>query len=366
MPGYDPLAYATPEVLADLQRRLGYDDSDEARKLKVAALRGDPAQLEATRNLGIAGMALRGPTAERLSRTLYGQGSRGLDEYRDAMEKSDAEAERHKASVLPLALQLGGQQREDEWKNRQYGLEKSRLGMEQQRLGMERERLGQDAYAAIADPISGEIILYNKKTGERVGLGGQAAGAPAAPQGGPRRPGFDPALSGQVKMNETQDKSHYFAQLMADNLPSIAKAAQGGYKPSQMDLSAAGPPRPGFAGLVQQNTPRGFASEEGRNFYTAGRQVLAAILRKESGAAITDDEWQNYGPMYLPWPGDSPQQQQQKIMHLYELADTMAQGAGPAARYWTPLERPSFAGPRADGVPAGEYDYVNGQLVPRK
>jgi hypothetical protein len=39
----------------------------------------------------------------------------------------------------------------------------------------------------------------------------------------------------------------------------------------------------------------------------AGREVLAVILRKDTGAAVTEQEFDLYGPMYLPWPGDDAQ-----------------------------------------------------------
>lgn len=38
----------------------------------------------------------------------------------------------------------------------------------------------------------------------------------------------------------------------------------------------------------------------------AGREFLAVILRKDTGAAVTPAEFQLYGPMYLPVPGDGP------------------------------------------------------------
>ena len=39
----------------------------------------------------------------------------------------------------------------------------------------------------------------------------------------------------------------------------------------------------------------------------SGREFLAVILRKDTGAAVTPDEFATYGPMYLPQPGDDPQ-----------------------------------------------------------
>lgn len=44
----------------------------------------------------------------------------------------------------------------------------------------------------------------------------------------------------------------------------------------------------------------------------AADSFLTAILRKDTGAAITSQEFDIYGPMFLPIPGDSPQVIQQK------------------------------------------------------
>lgn len=39
----------------------------------------------------------------------------------------------------------------------------------------------------------------------------------------------------------------------------------------------------------------------------AGKEFLASILRKDTGAAVTPSEEQMYGQMYLPQPGDTPE-----------------------------------------------------------
>jgi hypothetical protein len=38
-----------------------------------------------------------------------------------------------------------------------------------------------------------------------------------------------------------------------------------------------------------------------------GREFLAVILRKDTGAAVTKEEWEFYAPMYLPQPGNPPE-----------------------------------------------------------
>jgi hypothetical protein len=44
----------------------------------------------------------------------------------------------------------------------------------------------------------------------------------------------------------------------------------------------------------------------------AGKEFLQAILRKDTGAAITKEETAEYGTVYLPQPGDSPEVLMQK------------------------------------------------------
>lgn len=46
-------------------------------------------------------------------------------------------------------------------------------------------------------------------------------------------------------------------------------------------------------------------SPEWQNFNRAAREGIAAILRKDTGAAVTKEEWDWYFPMYYPQPGDS-------------------------------------------------------------
>jgi hypothetical protein len=50
----------------------------------------------------------------------------------------------------------------------------------------------------------------------------------------------------------------------------------------------------------------------GQQAMNAEKQFLAAILRKESGAAIGQGEYATYGDQYFPRPGDSPEKLEQK------------------------------------------------------
>jgi hypothetical protein len=49
-----------------------------------------------------------------------------------------------------------------------------------------------------------------------------------------------------------------------------------------------------------------FKTPEFRQAKVAADQFLTVILRKDTGAAVTDHEFELYGPMFLPVPGDDP------------------------------------------------------------
>lgn len=57
---------------------------------------------------------------------------------------------------------------------------------------------------------------------------------------------------------------------------------------------------------------RGRQSPEFQQASQAGNEFLQAILRKDTGAAITAAEMDEYGRTYLPMPGDGPEVLQQK------------------------------------------------------
>lgn len=195
---------------------------------------------------------------------------------------------------------------------------------------------GQGRFNHVQDPNTGQVMLYNTATGEMSPVTGMGGGEIPTTAGG--APGFAIPPGVFPKLTETQDKARFYASNMSRALPAMLQVFNQGYVPTRADQIAAGPPATGFIGKTADAvTPRSFASDEGRSFYTAGRQVLAAILRKESGAAITDDEWTSYGPIYLPWPGDNDAERRRKMADLQSIANNMAMSAGPLSRYWNPF-----------------------------
>jgi len=55
-----------------------------------------------------------------------------------------------------------------------------------------------------------------------------------------------------------------------------------------------------------------FRSSTDQQLEQAQREWIAALLRRDTGAAVTPQEFRLYGPMYLPQPGDSPAVIEQK------------------------------------------------------
>lgn len=74
-----------------------------------------------------------------------------------------------------------------------------------------------------------------------------------------------------------------------------------------------------------------FTSDGFKNANRDGKEFLAAVLRKDSGGAITPDEWSYYGPMYLPAPGDGPDQLSRKREARQRAMDALKVTSGPGA-----------------------------------
>lgn len=72
-------------------------------------------------------------------------------------------------------------------------------------------------------------------------------------------------------------------------------------------------------------------SDEYQQAQQAGREFLASILRKDTGAAITQQEFDLYGPMFLPMPGDSDavlaQKKESRRIAIDAIQKTLGKGA---------------------------------------
>lgn len=106
-----------------------------------------------------------------------------------------------------------------------------------------------------------------------------------------------PAVGGGKPLTEAQSKDLTFATRARGALSAL----EGGNPAS---LSSR-------TDVILDALPLGLGREvqspEYQTAQTAGNEFLQAILRKDTGAAITADEQKLYGETYLPQPGDTPE-----------------------------------------------------------
>ncbi|MAO52658.1 MAG: hypothetical protein CML16_17490 [Pusillimonas sp.] len=88
-------------------------------------------------------------------------------------------------------------------------------------------------------------------------------------------------------------------------------------------------------------------SENFQKAQQAGREFLAAVLRKDTGAAITQQEMEIYGETYLPQPFDTPAVLEQKARARRTALDAIRKGLSSVADMATP--RPGGPLPSPNG-----------------
>jgi hypothetical protein len=78
----------------------------------------------------------------------------------------------------------------------------------------------------------------------------------------------------------------------------------------------------------------GVTSDE-QQFRSAAETLLAAILRPETGAAVSESEWDKYAKIFIPMPGDKPALIKQKLeeidRRLGAMRSVMPGGGSPSA-----------------------------------
>lgn len=119
-------------------------------------------------------------------------------------------------------------------------------------------------------------------------------------------------------LTEGQSKDAVFSTRARGALPTIDEFGEALTNP--IAQGAAG--LPGGNYMVGENFQRA---------QQAGNEFLQAILRKDTGAAITSQEVAEYGSVYLPRPGDSPATLQQKQQSRQRALAAIEAGMPPAA-----------------------------------
>lgn len=140
-------------------------------------------------------------------------------------------------------------------------------------------------------------------------------------------------------MNEEQAKSAAYADRMVNSSPIIDNTAK-----ASMD-----------AGQVARDSVPLVGNYLTSDSYQSAKQAqldfINAILRRESGAAISPSEYKSYAKQYFPQPGDSDEVLSQKSVNRQKALNGVERSAGPA--YTATLPPKSTP----DGLPQGATIY---------
>lgn len=200
-----------------------------------------------------------------------------------------------------------------------------RLTAETQRRGQdltdararETNQLTREANANVYDPERG--VLVNKATG----LARDAStfdGKPIGPK--------------NKELTDAQAKALLFGTRMQESNAILGKLSEAGADmPSVVKLAADRAPLVGGAlGAVANTT---VASPNQQRVEQAQRDFINAVLRRESGAVISEPEFENARKQYFPQVGDSPEVKAQKAANRKRATELMLQEV-PAARRGAP------------------------------
>lgn len=128
--------------------------------------------------------------------------------------------------------------------------------------------------------------------------------------------GFAPPAAKAPPMTEGQANAAGFASRIASALPSLQRLS---------------PPR---SAIVAEGLPLGLGAsqltDKDQQFFQAERNFITAILRRESGAAISPSEFESARRQYIPQPGDGPETLKQKARERSLALENMRRSAGPA------------------------------------
>lgn len=165
-----------------------------------------------------------------------------------------------------------------------------------------------------------------------------ATGQTIVTQGGPNKP-----------MTEAQSKDTVYATRAAGALPVLDSLGDALTSPVEraMEIDPTG--------LV-----RGRQSPEFQQAQQAGLEFLQAILRKDTGAAITAEEQNQYGRVYLPQPGDSPQVLAQKQVSRRRALAALEAGIPPQGILAQEAALQQSSGGPAVGVVEDGYRFLGG------
>jgi hypothetical protein len=272
-------------------------------------------------------------------------GDKVLGQVGQGLQAGAQRGEAQLADVGQFRMQQATARRAQDETARQHSAQMQRMDAQTQneraRIGLERQRLDADAFAAVADPVSGGIVIFNKKTGQRVGqMPGGGGGfqppqfSPGAPMLQPGDPGAAPppglaggrpgasAALGAGGMKEAQRTA---AVRAGEGSIGMNNAIQAGFPankgvPGLVETAGWGMARAGLQAVVPERL------EQQAGFW---QNVADPIVRARTGAAMPVQEFQNQTAMLIPRPGEAPGTHIKKAQQLVALFKNATAGLPP-------------------------------------
>lgn len=148
---------------------------------------------------------------------------------------------------------------------------------------------------------------------------------------------FTVDVSNQEEVKKAQEIGAFKASPKTDGgtkEPSAAQRQAAGFGKRLEDASAViddlGNQFTGFLSRGAGAVPQGLKSEDRQRFDQAKRNFVNAVLRRESGASISQSEFDNAELQYFPQPGDSDEVIEQKTRNRQVVIEAMKLEAGSA------------------------------------
>ena len=239
----------------------------------------------------------------------------GVDQYNKSSEQAQkdretqARADQAKADSdfnhQKFAAEEAHQKTQEDLAQKNYQINQGQFALQGQK---QRVELASNAYAQAKTPEDIENLdkVYGKSLSPGDLAAAKAAGAATAAKA--IKVPSDAEKSAAIYAKKAKESNDVLAQLED---PKVGNYHPEDYGRAMRDLP-----------LIGKVTK----SQGDRQYDAAQKEFLAAILRKESGGAITPAEFSEYGSMYFPQPGDD-----KNTMNLKKAARERAIGAMVAA-----------------------------------
>lgn len=125
-----------------------------------------------------------------------------------------------------------------------------------------------------------------------------------------------------AKFSDGQSNAAGFANRIVASLEIFNELTAAGYDPTNLRDYAAGNLPGALSGYA--------TSAEGQSYLAAKEDFITAVLRKESGAAISVSEFKKEDRKYFPQPGEGPEVIEQKRRARQRALESMKAQSGPA------------------------------------